>query len=96
MMTIEDFEKKIQNEIDTDLSIRVNPNAEDIAGVYYKDIYVGVAVPPKEIYEELSMSRTDAVGQPYKTIDFAFDLIEGKLKKIKATLTEDPDFFNEE
>jgi hypothetical protein len=93
-MLIKDFEEKIKKEIDPELSIRTNPNAKDIAGVYYKKIFIGVSVPPEEIFEEVSMSRRDAFGVPYKSIDFAFDLIKGKLENVKKALLEDPELFN--
>jgi len=94
-MKIKDFQTKIQEEIDPELTIRTNPNAKDIAGVYYKDIYIGVAVPPEEIYEEVSRTRVDALGMPYKTIDFAYDMIKGKLTKVKEAIAEDPDLFKD-
>lgn len=93
MLSIKDFQKKIQKEIDKDLTIKTNPNAKDIAGVYYKGNFIGVSVPPKEIHEEISTSRVDAMGQPYKTIGFAEELIKGKLEHIKKALAEDPDLF---
>lgn len=96
MMSIEDFEKVIQEEINADLTIRTNPNASDIAGVYFKEHFIGVSVPPKEIHKEVSMQRTDALGHPYKTIDFAKELIAGKLKHLQKALEEDPDLFKDE
>lgn len=96
MMTTKDFEKKIQDEIDPNLTIRINPNADDIAGVYFNDIYLGVAVPPNEIHKEMSMQRTDATGTPYKTLDFAYDVIKGKLGHLKKALEDDPELFKEE
>lgn len=94
-MKIKDFEAEIQKEIDPDLTIRTNPNAKDIAGVYYKENYIGVAVPPEEIYEEVSMQRVDALGVPYKNISFAKDVIKGKLAHLKKALEEDPDLFKD-
>jgi hypothetical protein len=94
-MKIKDFEERIQKEIDSELTIRTNPNAKDIAGVYYKEHFIGVSVPPEEIFEEISATRVDALGVPYKTIDFAFGLITGKLAHIKRALEEDPDLFKD-
>jgi len=94
-MKIKDFEVEIQKEIDKELVIKTNPNAKDIAGVYWKGMFIGVSVPPEEIYEEMSMARIDATGTAYKTIGFAKELIEGKLKKLKRELEEDPDLFTD-
>jgi len=93
-MKIIDFEKKIQTEIDPDLNIRINPNHSDIAGVYWNNIYISVAVPPEEIKEEVSKGYTDIMGNPYKSIDTATMFIEGQLKKYKKALAEDPNFFD--
>lgn len=95
-MNIKDFEKKIQTEIDSELTIRTNPNADDIAGVYYKDTYIGVAVPPLEIKESVDSGYTDSIGYPYKSIDLAEDFIKGKLPKYKAAMESDPDLFVKE
>jgi len=95
-MKTTDFEKQIQKDIDKDLSIRINPNATDIAGVYYKDLYIGVAVPPETIKEEIDRGYTDRVGVPYKSIGMALDFINGKLPKYKKTIEEDPSLFVED
>lgn len=92
-MKITDFEKEIQRDIDADLSIRVNPNHSDIAGVYWKEHYLGVAVPPKEIKEALDPAYKDGIGYPYKNIQLALDQINGKLAKYKKAIEEDPDLF---
>lgn len=82
-MQIQDFEKKIQKEIDSELSIRPNPNADDIAGVYWKDLYISVALPPQEIREVYSKDYTDKMGAPYRSIDMAMDHIKAKLTKFQ-------------
>ena len=92
-MTIKEFEAKIQKEIDKDLNIRVNPNHNDIAGVYWNNIYISVAVPPQEIRDKLDNGYTDAIGHPYRSIDMAIDLINGKLPKFKQAFKEDPSLF---
>ena len=92
-MKTKDFEKKIQKEIDPDLNVRINPNHDDIAGVYWNDVYIGVAIPPQEIKRDHSASYTDAIGYPYKHISLAFDLIKGKLRKYKQAMKDDPDLF---
>lgn len=92
-MQIKDFEKQIQKDLDKELSIRTNPNHPDIAGVYYKDMYLGVAVPPTTIKEVLDPDYRDAIGHPYKFKQQALDQISGKLEKFKKALVEDPDLF---
>ena len=93
-MKTSDFEKEIQETIDKDLSVRVNPNAKDIAGVYYKDLYLSVAIPPEEIKDELDSSYRDDAGYPYKHKALALELIKGKLPKFKKAIEEEPELFN--
>ena len=88
-----DFEKQIQKEIDPELNIRINPNAEDIAGVYWNDIFIGVAVPPQEIREEHDANYQDSIGHPYRHVASAIELIEGKLPKFKKAYEEEPELF---
>lgn len=80
-MNIQQFETKIQQEIDPNLNIRVNPNHDDIAGVYWKDAYISVAVPSGEIKEEFDKKYVDAQGYPYRTIEMAEELIKAKMQK---------------
>ena len=91
-MLITEFETKIK-EIDNDLSIRPNRNSPDIAGIYWKDIYVGIAVPPIEIKDEDNSGYTDALGYPYHSIKFVNDNLVGKVEKIKRMFNEDPEIF---
>jgi hypothetical protein len=82
-MLITEFEKKIKEEIHPDLNIRINPNSDDIAGVYLGDSYMGVALPPEEIKDEFSPKYTDKRGYPYRCIQQALDMISGKLTKFQ-------------
>lgn len=82
-MLITEFEQKIKNEIDEDLSIRVNPNADDIAGVYYKNFYMGISVPSQEIKESFSEKYCDRMGHPYRSIEQAEGIIRGKITKFQ-------------
>lgn len=92
-MKITDFEKQIQKDIDPELSIRVNPNHPDIAGVYWREHFLGVSVPPQEIKTALDASYRDKIGYPYKNKQLALDQITGKLEKFKKAVVEDPDLF---
>lgn len=82
-MLITQFEKKIQEEINSDLAIKINPNADDIAGIYYKNMYMGIAVPSQEIYEVFSDKYVDRMGHPYRSIEQAESIIRGKLTKFQ-------------
>lgn len=82
-MKIQDFEEKIRKEIDPDLSIKVNPNSPDIAGIYYKEAYCAVSVPPEEIKEEYDKQYVDKMGYPYRTIESAISLLKAKLPSVK-------------
>jgi hypothetical protein len=93
-MKIQEFEQKIQNEIDKELEVRVNPNIEDMAGVYYRGIYTGCAVPGKEIYEDHRPGYTNDMGYPHKNSVKAEMEIKSKLAKLKKGLQEDPDLYD--
>lgn len=82
-MLITQFEKKIQEEINPDLTIKVNPNADDIAGIYYKNVYMGIAVPAQEIRETFSEKYTDRMGHPYRSMEQAEGIIRGKITKFQ-------------
>jgi len=82
-MLITDFEQKIKNEIDQDLEVRVNPNADDIAGIYYKGVYMGIAVPSQEIRDTFSEKYCDRMGHPYRSIEQAEGIIRGKITKFQ-------------
>lgn len=82
-MLITEFEKKIQDEVDAELTIRINPNADDIAGVYYKGVYMGIALPPQEIREEFNPKYCDSRNAPYRSVQMALDIIKGKLTKFQ-------------
>lgn len=82
MLTTE-FEQKIKNEINQDLEVRVNPNADDIAGIYYKGVYMGIAIPAVEIRDTFSEKYTDRMGHPYRSIEQAEGIIRGKITKFQ-------------
>lgn len=55
-MHIKNFEKELQ-EIDPNLQIkRVQP---DIAGVYYKDKYINISMPPEFVFDCVNPRYTD-------------------------------------
>lgn len=95
-MKTTDFEKKLQKELDPDITIRVNPNHSDIVGVYWKEHYLSVSVPPEEIKEEVDKGYTDKIGYPYKSRPMAEELVIGKLAKFKKAVEEEPELFNQD
>lgn len=94
-MKTTDFEKQLQEELDEEITIRTNPNHDDIAGVYWREMFLGVAVPPIEINELVSLSYRDAVGNTYRGYKDARELVEGKLAKFKQAFIDDPELFND-
>lgn len=95
-MKTKDFEKKLQEEVDPDITIRTNPNHKDIAGVYWNDLYLGISVPPVEIKDKHDASYVDDIGYPYKHQKLAYDLVVGKLQKFKQEMADDPSLFVDE
>lgn len=80
-MRIAEFEKLIQGQYDERMNIRVNPNADDIAGVYVGDEYLGVAVPPQEIKTVKDDDYCDIYGTPYRTVEEALETIKNVYAK---------------
>jgi len=95
-MQTKDFEKQLQEEVDGEITIRTNPNHSDIAGVYWKNFYLGVAVPPTEIRDKHDEGYRDSIGYPYKTKQVALDLVKGQFKKFKDAMRDDPSLFVDE
>lgn len=91
-MLIQEFEKELKK-FDEGLNIRMNKNSSDIAGIYWNDIYVGIAVPPKEIWEEVSDSYQDEMGYPYHSMKYVREMLPVKLAKVKKMFEEDPEIF---
>jgi len=56
-MTIREFEKELQEEVCEDVSIQ--RTQADIAGVYYKDRYLGISTPPEYVFDTVNMAYTD-------------------------------------
>lgn len=64
-MKIQDYEKELKA-LNEHLTIKESPQAPDMAGVYYDDIFI-TGIPNKDIYDE---ERTDYVslhGVKHKT-----------------------------
>lgn len=80
MKPISQFEKEIQKTIDSGLSIIPNPNTEDIAGVYYKGFYLGVALPKGFILPRMNKTFVDVFGVPFRGEYEAKKDIKNKLR----------------
>ena len=56
-MYIKEFEKELQEQISPDINIkRTQP---DIAGIYYKDKYLGVTTAPEFVFDNVHPQYTD-------------------------------------
>lgn len=77
-MIIEEFENELK-EIHPDLHIR--KTQKDLAGVYFKDRYVGVSVPPNHIFDLVKKEYCDAFGSPYKSRKIAKLLVRLRYTK---------------
>lgn len=93
-MTLQEFELKIQQEIDGELEARQNTNIPDMAGVYYQGTYIGIGIPSQGIFEDFRPGYRNDMGYPHKTSTKAIEEIKAKLPKYKKMLQEDPDLFN--
>lgn len=78
-MHIKWFEKEIQK-IHPDLSIQ--RNKEDVSGVYFRNEYLGVGLPPEYIYDNYNHRHTDKFGNVHRNREHALDIIKAKLYKI--------------
>ena len=79
IIKIEDFEKSIQEEIDQHLSILPN-STEDVSGVYYNDMYIGVTVPRHNIFPQRNEIHKDIHGVTFRGANETKELIRAKLQ----------------
>ena len=56
-MYIKEFERELQEQISPDLNIR--RTQQDIAGIYYKDKYLGVSTAPEFVFDCVNKDYTD-------------------------------------
>lgn len=80
-MTIKEFEKKHLKPISPHLWVKPHPLEKDVAGVYFKDIFIQT-VPPNDIYDEHKPNHTDAYGFPYRTIPFVMAKVNQAMEKM--------------
>ena len=89
-MKIEEYEKELQV-INPELSIKVSPQAPDMAGIYYQDIFI-TGIPSGEIYPERREEYKSEMGVPHKTSEVATAQVKQWLSEIDEQLKLDKEF----
>lgn len=87
-MTIENFEKKIQLEINPELRVVPHPVNGDMAGVYFRQAYL-LGVPSHNIYEEKNLGYCNAYGEPHTTIP----VVVGRIRNYLNEMNRDPELY---
>ena len=80
--TLPEAEVKIK-EIDTDFSIKENPNSE-LAGIYWKDFFAEVSMPKEYIFETRNEGYTDEYGHVHRSMDDLISRCQGFLSRIES------------
>jgi len=95
MKVIPDFENELKK-IDSDLSIKVNPQFPEMAGVYWKHLYI-CALPSGEIYDEVKNLYVNTAGLVHRTRPMVLSIVLDYLRRIKGEkgFYEDEISFNE-
>lgn len=69
MLSIDEFEKKIQDEIHPNLWISKNLHTSDMAGVYMGNHYIQVSLPQRRIHRAFNPDyKARPNDRPYRTI----------------------------
>lgn len=69
-MSLQQFEKELQDSIHPDLKCQVNwTGAPDVAGIYFKDVCLYITIPADGPAETRSNLYTDARGVPFRGKD---------------------------
>lgn len=88
-MTQQDFEKQLK-ELDEHLHLVESPQAPDMCGVYYDDIFI-TGVPSGNIYEEVRKEYQNPFGTPHKDSVTAMAQIKFWLEDKEANIQLDKD-----
>lgn len=56
-MYIKDFEAELQRDISPDINIQ--RSQDDLAGVYYKNRYLGISTAPQFVFDNVNKDYTD-------------------------------------
>lgn len=89
-MKLKDFEKQLK-EINKELNIKPSPQAPDMAGIYYKDIFI-TGIPNNNIYEEYRDDYKSEFGTLHKTSIVAIAQVNQWLGNIDEELELDREF----
>ena len=82
-MTIQELELELKS-INPDFSIRINPNATEIAGLYWKDYCAYIAMPAKEIFRERREDYRDEYGHIHRSADEVILMAQNFLHRIET------------
>ena len=89
-MKIEEYEQELKA-INPELSIKVSPQAPDMAGIYYKDIFI-TGIPSGEVFPERREEYKSEMGVPHKTSEVATAQVKQWLSDIDEQLKLDSEF----
>ena len=90
-MKITDFAEELKK-IDAHINIKESPQAPDVCGIYYDDIFMDVAIPNGEIKDEVDPTYVNIFGTPHKTIGVATAQVNNWLANKDENLEIDSDF----
>lgn len=89
-MTLKDYEKELKS-INENLNIKSSPQAPDMAGIYYQDIFI-TGIPNNNIYPERREDYKSDIGIVHKTSEVATAQINQWLGNIEEELELDKEF----
>jgi hypothetical protein len=89
-MLIKDFEKHLQERVDSDLKIMTHPNPDikDIKIVLWRGFNISIALPPEQIFDNLDRTYKDFGGNPYRTKGMAVRDIKAKLAVVRKKMAQ--------
>lgn len=89
MITTKEFEKQIQRDFDSRLTIiRNTKGAPDCAGVYFCGYFIGITVPADYIYYRYNPNHKDANGVPFRGVLEISQMIKPKIIKFKRDFAD--------
>jgi hypothetical protein len=82
MKVIPDFENELK-QIDPNFSIRVNPQYPEMAGVYWKHLYI-CGLPSGEIFDDKKDFYVNTAGLTHRTRPQVLAIVTDYLRRIKG------------
>jgi hypothetical protein len=82
MKVIPDFENELKK-IDSNFSIKVNPNYPEMAGVYWKHLYI-CGLPSGEIYDDVKSLYVNTAGLVHRTRPQVLAIVSDYIRRIKG------------